>query len=166
MTSHNKRLFLASIVAAVGGLAMAQTAVAATASADKLPARRQFSRADRKQHGAERGAHRMAELKTELGITAEQEPAWQAYVDAMQPGKPQADAQRPDFSKLSTPERIDYMQSRQGERQQHMNQRLDAIKTFYGQLTPEQQAIYDQKKMHAWGGKSRGPRRHHGRRHG
>lgn len=168
MTTIKKRLFLTSILATVGSLAVGQTALAATGAGtgDSSSARGTPARRNRKHHGAERGAHRLEQLKADLGITPEQEPAWNTYSQAMQPKDRSGDEKRPEFSKLTTPERIEYMQSRQGERQQHMDQRLDAVKRFYAHLTPEQQAIYDQKMTHAWGGKGHGQGRHRGRRGG
>lgn len=82
----------------------------------------------------------------------------------------QPPAQRPprmdraQMAQLTTPQRIDRMQAMQAERQQFMTQRMDAIKAFYAQLTPEQQKVYDQQAMrHGKGGRhGGGPGMHRG----
>lgn len=93
---------------------------------------------------------RNAALKGQLNITAEQEPAWNAYVDAQKSAMSMANHQRPDpaeLAKLSTPERLDKMQAlraqHMGEMTVAMDKRLEAIKTLYAALTPEQQKIFD-----------------------
>jgi hypothetical protein len=95
---------------------------------------------------AERMALRMAGLKAQLKITPAQESAWNTYVAAMQPpARPQDPPMKHDAADASTaPQRADQMQQRMAERQARMKQRSDAIKAFYGQLTPEQQKIYDE----------------------
>jgi len=90
----------------------------------------------------ERHAARQAQLKADLKITAAQEPAWNAYVarTAHEPRKPVA---AEDWSKLTTPQRLDKMQAHKAERDAQMTQRIDATKSFYAQLTPEQQKTFD-----------------------
>lgn len=90
----------------------------------------------------ERHAARMAQLKTELKITAAQEPAWSAFVarTAHEPRKPMAVE---DWSKLTTPQRLDKMQALKAERDAQMTKRIDATKSLYAALTPEQQKAFD-----------------------
>lgn len=120
---------------------------------------------------AERHAARMAQLKTELKITAAQEPAWNAYVarTAHEPRKPVA---AEDWSKLTTPQRLDKMQALKAERDAEMSKRIDATKSLYAALTPEQQKAFDaqgpgrfqragMKGEHRMGGKG-GHGGHHG----
>ena len=178
MTPHPKRLFIAAVLAATGALAVAQApapvqpAAGDTATQQRAAPGERRARMDpaqRQQRMAERHASRMAELKTQLQITPAQEGAWSAYAAAMQPP---ADAQRRgprmergEFDKLTTPQRIDRMQQFSAERQARMQQRGDAIKSFYAQLTPAQQKIYDERAMrsHRGEGKRGGPgMRHHG----
>lgn len=88
-------------------------------------------------------------LKAKLQITPAQEGAWNTFTAAMQPPE-KMERPRPDraeMEKLTTPQRIDKMREL---RKQHMNEmqaamdkREDAIKSFYGVLTPEQQKIFD-----------------------
>jgi len=50
---------------------------------------------------------------------------------------------RAELDKLTTPQRIDLIEQRRAERIGQMNQRMDATKAFYAQLTPEQQRLFD-----------------------
>lgn len=92
---------------------------------------------------------RLAALKGKLKLTANQEPAWSAFVQAHQPP---ADAgnMRPDrdaLAKMRTPERLDEMQkhadAHRAAAQNRMKQMVDATRQFYAQLTPEQQKVFD-----------------------
>ncbi|WP_028604150.1 Spy/CpxP family protein refolding chaperone [Ottowia thiooxydans] len=176
MTHHPKRLFLAGLLATtLGTAAFAQTPP--TPPANAMPAAGESSarpgqgerraRMDPEKHGkrmAEHHAKRMGELKAKLKLTPAQETAWTSYSAAMQP--PARDArQREDraaFKKLTTPERIDRMQAKQTERQAAMRQRGDAVKTFYAQLTPEQQKTFDSESLRHDRRGPHGGRHHHG----
>lgn len=160
MTLHPKRLFIATLLAATGALAMAQTPgqPAAGESFGRPAAGEQRGRMDpaqMQQRMAERRAQRMGQLKAQLNLTSAQEGAWNSYMAAMQPP---AMGQRPhmnrgEMASLSTPQRIDRMQTMQVERQARMKQRGDATKAFYAQLTPEQQKVFDTQSMrHGRGG--------------
>jgi periplasmic protein CpxP/Spy len=116
-----------------------------------------------------RMAERQAQLKSKLGLTADQEPAWSAFTSAMQPPvRPQPDMKnsRAEMQKLPTPARIDRVRA---ERSQHMAQmskamdeRGEATKRFYSVLTPEQKKIFDIESVRAGHG---GPGSHEGRMH-
>ena len=157
--THSKRLFLAAILAGAGTVAIAQ----APGPMTQTPA----AAGEWAQRMAERHAQRMADLKAQLQISPAQEGAWNAYSAAMQPP---TDAQRPrmnraEVEQLSTPQRIDRMQQFSAERQARMQQRGDAVKAFYAQLTPAQQKTYDERAMRGnrGEGKRGGPgMRHHG----
>ncbi len=105
---------------------------------------------------AKRHAQRMAEFKTVLRITPAQEGAWTAFTAAMTPPdgmmgphhSPEERAKmRDEFDKLSTPERLEKMRALRKDRQAKMDaamdKRLAAVKTFYAQLSPEQQKVFD-----------------------
>ncbi len=94
-------------------------------------------------------AKRNAELKAKLKITAAQEDAWNTFTAAMKPPA-HTKEDRPDraeLAKLTTPERIDKMHAlrtqRMADMSAAMDKRDDAIKTFYGVLSPEQKKIFD-----------------------
>lgn len=157
---------------------------AAPATAEQRPHR------DGTKHGMQQGSHREnmqarraahhEALKTKLQLTPEQEPAWLAFTARMEAGhgvqRPAA-RERVNWSMLSTPERLDKMQERMAERQTAMNQRFDAIRSFYATLNPEQQKVFDSHHMggHMGGhqrtgikgeGKSRHRHGHHHQHHG
>ena len=50
---------------------------------------------------------------------------------------------REDWSQLTTPQRLDKMQALRAERDAAMAKRIEAVKTFYAALTPEQQKVFD-----------------------
>ncbi|MBR7784636.1 Spy/CpxP family protein refolding chaperone, partial [Undibacterium luofuense] len=89
----------------------------------------------------ERMAKRQAELHELLKLTPAQEPAWKTYVQSMElKNMPQPQDPR-EMDKLSTPERMERSLERMKEHQASLQNRLAALKTFYGTLTPEQQKL-------------------------
>jgi Spy/CpxP family protein refolding chaperone len=93
-------------------------------------------------------AKHLAELKSKLKLTPEQEGAWTTFSSAMKP--PAHSAKRPDFAaldKLSTPERIDQMHALRKEHiaamDSAMDQREEATKTFYAALNADQKKTFD-----------------------
>ncbi|AOG22077.1 Spy/CpxP family protein refolding chaperone [Acidovorax sp. RAC01] len=108
---------------------------------------------DRHQQRQAYMAERMAQLKTQLKLTAAQEPAWTAFTAAMQPGERKARLDHADMGKLTTPERIDRMRAMRAQHAAEADRRGEATKAFYAALTPEQQKTFDAQA-------------HHGRHHG
>jgi len=104
--------------------------------------------ADRMERMKARMADHQAQLKQALQLTTAQEPAWNAFVARMQP--PQRTAQaggRDAWKALNTPQRLERMEAMKAERDQAMTRRHDAIRSFYAQLTPEQQKTFDTQGM-------------------
>ena len=158
--SFTQRAVLAGLIAGSGILAASAYAVSAenAAGTPRCEARHQQQGAARWED--RRAAHR-AELKERLALTADQEAAWNTFTESAQPGPrhPGIDrkAMREEFEKLRTPERLDRMQAMSDMRRVRMAERAGAIKTFYAQLSPEQQRVFDAEAM---------PRHHrHGHRH-
>ena len=158
--SFTKRAVLAGLIAGSGILAASAYAVSAdnaagTPRCEAHPLQKGEARWD------DRRAAHLAELKEKLALTAEQEAAWNTFTESTEPGAhhPGIDrkAMREEFEKLSTPERLDRMQAMSDLRRARMAERAGAIKTFYAQLSPEQQRVFDAEAM---------PRHHrHGHRH-
>lgn len=101
---------------------------------------------DRMERMTSRMAERQAQLKTALKLSPNQEAAWSAFVarTAHEPRMAGKDgAQREDMAKLTTPERIDKMMAMHAERSAEMGKRVEATKSFYATLTPEQQKTFD-----------------------
>ena len=89
-------------------------------------------------------AEHQAALKTQLNITAEQEPAWNAFVARTAPAaRTDRHTERQAWAQLTTPERLDKMQARQAERAAAMTRRIDATRNFHSILTPEQKKLFD-----------------------
>lgn len=160
-----KHMVLSGLLAGVAVTAMAQPAPAAPAEAPMAkPAERGAQRHDPAKFQAKM-AERQAALKSQLKITAEQEPAWNVYTASRLPvaGK----GPRPDreaLRSMTTPERIQQMRTHQAERQAEMDRRADATLRLYAALSPEQQKLFDTRSgPHDGGGRpGHGP---HGPRH-
>jgi len=112
---------------------------------------------------AERRAHMADHLRTVLQLSQAQEPALNAFLDAMQPAH-HGDGMRPDRDHdgdhdqaLTTPARLDRMLVRFDEQRTRLVAHVEAIKTFYAQLSPAQQKAFDDlSPMLMGGGEHRG----------
>lgn len=130
-----------------------------TPRARKLdPEQMQKRMAERHARMMEMRQQRLDKLKTELKITKDQEAAWSAFVarttpdtKAMQERMTERLAQRQDWSKLSTPERLDQMAKRKADRDAEMTKHMDAVKSLYATLSPEQQKTFDQHSLRMMG---------------
>jgi LTXXQ motif family protein len=122
----------------------ATVAQADTTAAPKAQHKR-MDPAQRMERMKEHRAKRLAALKDKLKLTATQEGAWTTYTTANQPpaGARPPRMDRAEFAKLTTPERLERMQTRQAERSAMFAKRAEATKTFYAALTPEQQKTFD-----------------------
>ena len=150
-------LILASVLATTGA-AMAQTPNAAPATAASSASEQTGTRGSHHRMGHRDPAKMQARmdehltaLKSRLKITPAQEGAWTTFTATMTPparmGERATTEQRGDYAKLSTPERIDKMRALRtqsmAEMTASMDQRGEAIKSFYAVLDPEQQKIFD-----------------------
>lgn len=161
----SRRIALASALAAALSLpVLAQTA---SSSPSPFPAAAPAAgpgfgaRAQAPERMQQRHADRLARLKETLRITPEQESAWQAFSQAMQPLARPGPQDREAWQRLSTPERIDRMRALRQQRNAEMDRRGDATKALYAALSPEQQ-----QRMDAWGPRPGDGRGRHGRHHG
>jgi periplasmic protein CpxP/Spy len=108
-------------------------------------------------------AKRQAEMKAKLKITPAQEGVWTAFTAAMQPPANmggRGPERRAEMDKLTTPQRIDKMRDMRTQRLAEMDKRMDATKTFYAALSPEQQKVFDAEHSKMRGGRHGGG--HHG----
>lgn len=142
------------------------TAQAATPAKPAAPTaeQRDQKRAERMARMQQKMAERQAAFKAELKLTPEQEPAWNAFIARTQPqGRPARQGSREDWSKLTTPQRLDKMQALKVERDAAMTKRVDAIKSFYASLNADQQKVFDSKHMSGFqrAGMHRGHGKHH-----
>jgi hypothetical protein len=144
-----------SAAALAGGLAIT---MAASAGAQQGPpqsqpngasAQRNWDPAKTRERFEERRQRRQKELHDALGLRADQEGAWQAFIAASR--RPEGERGRGmrgrdgdgERAELTTPQRLDRMQQRMAERQQRFAQRADAIKRFYAVLDGRQQKTFD-----------------------
>ena len=94
----------------------------------------------------------LSDLKAKLNLTADQQPAWQAFSDHVndQARKMMSMCDMMKNNALpmakTAPEQMARMADIMKERSENMAKMADAVKTFYATLTPEQQATLD--KMH------------------
>lgn len=92
-----------------------------------------------------------------LKITPAQEGAWQAYISALKSNMPQrGQFDRTAFKQMPAPERMEKRIEMSRTHIDRMEANLAATKTFYAQLTPEQQKLFDEKAGRF------GHHRHHG----
>lgn len=138
-------LSLSALLLAFGSHAMAQTALQSEA-----PVAQKQTRAFQHKNFGKRQAQHQAQLQEKLQLRPDQQAAWDRFKQNMQrPQHAGKRAQRDTRSdELSTPERIAQLQARRAERQQAMDQRLQAVQAFYEQLDPEQKTIFDRETHH------------------
>ena len=160
MKPVSKRTWIATaLTAAIVGLSATAIAQNTTPATPAAPTAQTGPEAKAHRHDPERHAQRMermkarmaehqAQLKQNLQLTPAQEPAWNAFVTRMQP-QPRADQRgnRDAWTNLTTPQRLERMEAMRTQRDQTMAQRHDAIRSFYAQLTPEQQKTFDAQGM-------------------
>ena len=105
---------------------------------------------------------RLTAIKKQLSLAAEQDAAWTHWVESTIPveamGRP--DMKKADWAGLTTPQRLDKMQSMHEEHSQRMAQALarhsEATKIFYAALTEAQEKTFDQMTLrHMMGGSRR-----------
>lgn len=153
MTSTaSRQLIAAALAATITVFASPGFAQSAGSTSPDLHAQHLTQRADspattpseRQAKMQQRRTERQAALKAKLNISAEQEPAWSAFVARTTPETwTKRHAERQDWAKLTTPERLDKMQARQAERAAAMTSRIDATRSFYSALKPDQQKLFD-----------------------
>ncbi|WP_342118628.1 Spy/CpxP family protein refolding chaperone [Pseudoduganella sp. OTU4001] len=94
----------------------------------------------------ERMEHRAQRMHDALKITPAQEGAWQAYLAALKSNMPQrGQFDRAAFKEMPAPERMEKRIEMAKSHIIRMENNLAATKTFYAQLTPEQQKLFDEK---------------------
>ena len=95
---------------------------------------------------AQRIERMASHLRDVLQLTPAQEPALQAFIAAMKPPEGGMGKMRGEHEKMAgmtTPQRLDAMQAHRAEREAAMDKRIQAIRTFYAQLTPAQKKAFD-----------------------
>lgn len=112
---------------------------------------------DRKSKRMEK---KWAAMESELELTADQKTAWDSLKSAMQPSDKRHSKSREEhkaaFKNMTTPQRLDWMQTMFEQRTAEMKQRNQAIKAFYATLNDTQQKKFDEQFFRfsdrGWGG--------------
>lgn len=86
---------------------------------------------------------RLGELKSQLSITAEQQPAWDAFAAKAAEQAKTMQAVRKDASAATMPERMKQAQQAMGERQKAMGSMSESFAKLYEVLTPKQREVFD-----------------------
>jgi Spy/CpxP family protein refolding chaperone len=162
MNTLHKNVLIALTAFGIAGGAVAQTAAVQAQEGRHGHAvsaeQRAAFQAERQARRAERQARHAARLRAELKLTAQQEPAFAAFIEAGKPAPyPQARAEHAKLAALPAPQRLQQHIERQKQRTARMEARLAALNNLYAVLTPEQKQVLDSKAMRFGG-------RHHGRR--
>ncbi len=157
-----KRALMVALIAGSGILGASAFAMTAAGPGSKWDCEARHGQQFHARWEAHRAAH-LSALKEKLKLKPEQEAAWTTFASASQPGEHpmgmDRQAMRGEFAKLTTPQRLDKMLDMADQRHAKMAERAQAIKTFYAQLTPEQQRVFDAEAMP--GRHGGGHHRHH-----
>lgn len=86
---------------------------------------------------------RLGQLKSQLSITAEQQPAWDAFAAKAAEQAKTMQAVRKDASAATMPERMQQAQQAMGERQKTMGSMSESFTKLYEVLTPKQREVFD-----------------------
>ena len=97
---------------------------------------------------------RMTDLRGKLNLSASQEKAWNDYSEVITSSiKVPKMRDKAELATMTAPERLEKMHAKVKEHEAVMARLLEATKTFYAQLTPEQQKIFDAETLMARGKK-------------
>ena len=166
MSFLQHRIAAAAVLAALALPVLAQPAPS-DAPAAGAPAQQARKPGDLQERHQARMAQRANAFKAQLKLTPEQEPAWTAFMAAMQPAQRTARLDPADMEKRTTPERIDRMRALRAQHAAEADRRGEATKTFYAALTPEQQKTFDSRGQNMRGqGGQRSAWGHDNGRHG
>ncbi|MFM6985395.1 MAG: Spy/CpxP family protein refolding chaperone [Hydrogenophaga sp.] len=159
---------LVTAIAGVSATAIAQNTPApmppaAPASAPEAARMAEHPKAWQERLQAHHRRH-LEDLKAALRLSPEQAAAWSAFVVRTEPQPPQAGAlmHRRD---MTTPQRLEAMQALHAEHSARMARHIDATRSFYAQLTPEQQKSFDAHTGGLRPAGMHGERRHAGKAH-
>lgn len=97
-----------------------------------------------REHMQQMRERHQAELHDKLKLNAEQEKAWQEFVAKGKELRSHNRFDPKELAGLTAPQRMQKMLDRMHEHEEHMGKMLDALKDFYGVLTPQQQKIFDE----------------------
>lgn len=146
--SFTKRVLITAMLAGTGALSAGAYAITPAGNATNMDCAGKHGKHAQKTQAErmEQRAKHLAALKAKLNLTVQQEAAWDAYTAPRQGAmRPMGDRQamKAEFAKMTTPQRMDKMLEISEMRRVKMVERAQATKSFYAQLTPTQQAVFD-----------------------
>ncbi|MFN3376696.1 MAG: Spy/CpxP family protein refolding chaperone [Burkholderiaceae bacterium] len=172
MTPWTARLATTALLAALAAPAFAQTPPGPGPDGGRMGmghghAGKGGSLEEAQQRRQERMQRHLNELKGQLKLSPDQEPAWTAFIAALQPTAKPERPSRDQWAQLTTPQRIDRMQELRQRHAAEADRRAQATKSFYATLNPEQQKTFDAQSLRMMGRIGRGEghgrhERHHG----
>jgi Spy/CpxP family protein refolding chaperone len=125
-------------------IAAALTLTAATGAMAQQPTGRSGPSSERQAMREAHAKQRTDDLRTVLRLRPDQEPALSAFLEAGR--RPKMDGRRgppPQGETMTTPQRLDEMAQRDAERAAEGRRRVDALRTFYAALSPDQRQVFD-----------------------
>ncbi len=128
-------------------IAVTVLGMSAARAQESAPAAAPHSGPERAQMRVKMGemhAKHQARLHDLLKLTSQQEAAWSTYQAAIKPVA--GEHVRPDraaIAKMTAPDRLAKMLEQSKQRQVQMEAHLAALTSFYGQLSAEQKAVFD-----------------------
>jgi protein CpxP len=144
--SLTKRVLIVGLIAGSGILAASSFAMSEGGPAGQAGCEARHGQNVHGKREARRTEH-LSKLKENLKLTSEQEAAWNTFIRVTQSGMPHAggnrQAMRDELETLNTPQRLDRMMVMSEARRARMLERNQVIKSFYAQLDPEQQKVFD-----------------------
>ena len=141
MKKWNKSLFAIAAAVCVGTAGLASGALATEAGAKTTPGYSEDSNQYDRWQVLMTKKHN--QLHDKLNLSADQEGAWKTYTDATMTNMTQSKRGAVDLDSMSAPQRMEKGLEFMNERLKKMAAQLDALKTFYATLTPEQQKVFD-----------------------
>ena len=156
MNTLSKSLLIGLTALGMGSATL--SAYAQDGAAPAAPAAHHRDPAAMQAKMADMMAKRQAKLHDLLKLTAQQESAWATYQAAIKPAATGA-GEHASFATLSAPDRLSKMIEMSKQHEAKLEATLPALTAFYGQLSAEQKAIFDD---HTMGGKHGGFHGHRG----
>lgn len=139
---------------ALASACMFSIANTASAQGPAMPEPDQAQMSEKMQkHRQERMEKHRTMMHDQLKITPEQEAAWKTFTEATSHNMKDMMQARPDrkqMEAMSAPAMMEQHMERSKAHLASMQKHLDALKTFYAVLSPEQQKTFDHlhKRMH------------------
>lgn len=151
---------LATTAIAFGISAYAQPGMMQGMGCDHGPGMGMMQGKGMKGDPAARAGQHLAQFKSQLKVTPQQEPLWQAFAEKMKANAGQGmKAMRDNMQQpMTAPERMDRMAAAMKERLAAMESTHESFKRLYDALTPEQKAVAD-KHVGMMGKGGKGPGR-------